>query len=73
MTQEPNDKSKPKKVNGKDYWWCPNHGCFTHHKPTKCKGIGFKPGVQSGNNNNQKNLDSNDKEKNKLARALEAI
>ena len=30
------------KVEGKDYHWCPNHNRWTRHRPSECKGIGFK-------------------------------
>ena len=73
MVKEPDDKSKPKKVDGKEYWWCPNHASYVRHKPSECKGIGFKPGKNAGNSERQKKNDSNSGKKQKLAKALEAI
>jgi hypothetical protein len=43
MTKEPQDKSKSKVVDKKEYWWCPNHKSFVRHKPSECKGVGFRP------------------------------
>lgn len=37
MFKEPTDKSKPKVVNDKEYWWCPKHKCMTRHKPSECR------------------------------------
>ena len=38
------------KVEGKDYHWCPNHNRWTRHRPSECKGIGFKaPKKDQGN------------------------
>ena len=73
MVKEPDDKSKPKKVDGKEYWWCPNHASYICHKPLECKGIGFKPGKNAGNSERQKKNDTNSGKKQKLAKALEAI
>jgi hypothetical protein len=39
-TEEPKDKSKSKTVDGRTYWWCPNHKAFTMHTPQDCRGIG---------------------------------
>jgi hypothetical protein len=58
MTKVPkeNEKRKPKQVNGKDYWWCPNHKAYTVHKPHECKGVGFIPrgGKPAGQNNGER-------------------
>ena len=35
-------EKQSKTVDGKDYHWCPNHSRWTRHKPSDCKGIGFK-------------------------------
>ena len=48
---------KEKSVNGKTWWWCPNHKEWCRHKPEDCKGIcSNKP---SGNNQNQGGNDRN--------------
>ncbi|KAI2496214.1 hypothetical protein MHU86_18309 [Fragilaria crotonensis] len=36
------EKHHSKTVEGKDYYWCPNHNRWTRHRPSECKGIGFK-------------------------------
>ena len=43
MTTSPKVNEKQNKtVEGKDYHWCPNHNRWTRHRPSECKGIGFK-------------------------------
>ena len=37
----PNEPHK-KVVNGKDYYWCPNHQAWVRHLPSKCEGKGIK-------------------------------
>jgi hypothetical protein len=32
------DNEAPKPMNGKDYYWCPNHEHFVIHKPSACRG-----------------------------------
>ena len=43
-THMPDEQSKgnKKKVNGKQYYWCPNHKAWVRHKPEDCRGVGFK-------------------------------
>jgi hypothetical protein len=42
MTQKPKqadiDNEVPKPMNGKDYYWCPNHERYVIHKPSACRG-----------------------------------
>ena len=35
------DKSKPKKVDGKEYWWCSRHKSWGAHKESACEGKGL--------------------------------
>ena len=35
--------AKSKKVDGKDYHWCPTHVAWVRHRPDQCEGKGFKP------------------------------
>jgi hypothetical protein len=65
-----NGEKQHKTVEGKDYHWCPNHNRWTRHKPSECKGIGFKAPIrmEQGNkfaNSNKPNM--------KLSKALAAI
>lgn len=44
MTEAPKSgESKTKTVDDKEYHWCSNHESWTRHKPSECKGKGFKP------------------------------
>lgn len=43
------DINKSKKMNNKEYWWCPNHKSFTRHKPSECHGINTSPRATNGN------------------------
>lgn len=70
MFQEPVDKNEVKIVDGKKYYWCPNHKCWTRHKPSECKGKGFVP--SKGNNKKDvKKIES--KRELKLAKAAESL
>lgn len=62
-------EKQTKSVEGKEYHWCPNHARWTRHKPSDCKGIGFK----GGSNKDQGNKSQHAKPNMKLARALAAI
>lgn len=43
MTQKPKDGEPHTKMMGeKEYHWCPNHEAWTRHKPSECKGKGYK-------------------------------
>jgi hypothetical protein len=43
MTQAPKPGEPTKKVvNGKDYFWCPNHQAWVRHLPADCEGKGVK-------------------------------
>jgi hypothetical protein len=47
MLKEPTgSKPKTKTMNQKEYHWCPNHKCWTRHKPSECNGHN----AQTGNN-----------------------
>ena len=35
---------KSKSVDGKEWHWCPKHEAWVMHKPSECKGLGFRPG-----------------------------
>jgi len=50
MTQEPpeKDKNKSKTYNKKEWWWCPNHKKYCHHRPEKCNGVNVP---ENGDNN----------------------
>lgn len=58
-------ESNSKTVNNKQYWWCPNHNCWTRHKPTECKGVG----INKGDNKDK----GGDNKQRKLTQALAAI
>ena len=59
MTKRPKreDIDKPKKVDGREYWWCPNHKRFTRHKPSECRGVNVNRRQSSGNNHNANQSD----------------
>ncbi|KAI2509497.1 hypothetical protein MHU86_4874 [Fragilaria crotonensis] len=61
-------EKQSKTVEGKDYHWCPNHNRWTRHKPSDCKGIGFKGGPKKDQGN--KGQDSKQPSM-KLAKALQ--
>jgi hypothetical protein len=65
------ERGKSKKVDGKDYWWCPNHKSWTRHKPDECRGVG------QGNTNNTSNTTNSNTNTNnrqlRLTNALETI
>jgi hypothetical protein len=71
MLLKPNDISKSKMVDGKEYWWCPNHECWTRHKPSECMGKGKNPNGQKLNNDSKESKDN--KKKLKIVKAIEAI
>ncbi len=57
------------KVEGKDYHWCPNHNRWTRHRPSECKGIGFKAAPKK----DQGNKFADAKHNLKITNALAAI
>jgi hypothetical protein len=69
------DMDKVKKVNGKEYWWCPNHKCYCRHKASDCKGVGVNP--HSNQKNQQGGNQQQDKAPNnaqiRLASALTSV
>jgi hypothetical protein len=78
MTQKPKqadiDNEVPKPMNGKDYYWCPNHERYVIHKPSACRG---KVGNIAKYNKKQKTTEkdtgaSGDDRALKLASALQA-
>jgi hypothetical protein len=58
-----------KSVESKDYHWCPHHNRWTMHRPSECKGIGFKAPPRRDQGNKFAGLKPNMK----LAKALAAI
>jgi hypothetical protein len=43
MTKKPKEGEPHTKMMGeKEYHWCPNHAAWTRHKPSECKGKGYK-------------------------------
>ena len=71
MSKEPNDKNVAKKVEGKEYWWCPIHKSWTRHKATECKGKGFIPKKAEKLNEGKKRSESQCELK--LAKAAESL
>jgi len=71
MSKEPNDKNVAKKVEGKEYWWCPIHKSWTRHKATECKGKGFIPKKAEKLNEGRKRSES--QRELKLAKAAESL
>jgi hypothetical protein len=72
MLQEPKDKSKPKKVHNKDWWWCPNHKRYALHKPEDCRGTGEEqPPKPPGNSGTEQQ--GAQQPKLRVKQALEAI
>lgn len=69
ITSLPKDgeEHKPKKVDGKEYWWCTALKRWCLHKPVDCRALKGKKETKFGakNNDNKKKL--------KFAKALEAI
>jgi len=70
MLKEPKDKNSSKTVEGKEYWWCPNHKSWTRHKPSKCKGKGYIPNKA---NDSKTTKNSESKRELKLAKAAESL
>ncbi|KAI2497413.1 hypothetical protein MHU86_17071 [Fragilaria crotonensis] len=71
MTTSPKVGEKQNKtVEGKDYHWCPNHNRWTRHRPSECKGIGFKVAAPK---KDQGNKFADAKHNMKLSNALAAI
>ena len=73
MLIPPKDGEKHhKKVDGKDYHWCPKHKACGRHEPKDCQGVGVKV------NNNKPNTkkegkDAQEEKKIQLGQALHAI
>ena len=74
MTKKPNaaDLNKPKRVNDKEYWWCPNHKCFTRHKASDCRGVGVGQNRTTPSQATQGNNGQNGAQL-RLANALSAV
>ena len=71
MTTSPKVGEKQHKtVEGKDYHWCPNHNRWTRHRPSECKGFGFKAAAPK---KDQGNKFADAKHNMKLSNALAAI
>lgn len=71
MTKEPQNKKESKRVNGKDYYWCPNHKSWTRHKPSECKGKGSV--TNKNNKEGGGKAMSKSKRELKLAKAAELL
>jgi hypothetical protein len=65
------ERGKSKKVNGKDYWWCPNHKSWVRHKPDECRGVG-QPGITNTMTATTSNTNSNNRQL-RLTNALATI
>ena len=37
-----NEKSLPKTIKNKEWWWCNNHKSWCRHKPADCRGVEAK-------------------------------
>jgi len=74
LANEPKDK----KVDGKEYHWCPRHLAWTRHKPSECRLVVANhaneqaPGQNKGGNKRE-NLDTKGDKRVKLAQSLSAI
>lgn len=75
---EPRQKKDPK--TGKMNYWCPKHKKFCVHKPSECKGIGYKPMPKDDNTASTvtsaprtEEEKKKEQEKLRIARALVAI
>ena len=66
MTTKPKEgESHTKMVSGKEYHWCNNHQAWTRHKPSECKGKGYKfPSKKSDDTEKKRKPDDNSKDKN---------
>jgi len=63
MTTKPKDgEPRTKMMSGKEYHWCDNHEAWTRHKPSECKGKGYKFPTTTQPNHNKRKPD--DKPKN---------
>jgi hypothetical protein len=72
---KPNEKNN-KEVEGRTYWWCPNHKMWTLHKPSECNGV--KPKRDNKKNDNpESNSDNENNDQNnrklRLKNALQTI
>jgi len=54
-----NQKDKPKTVQGKQYWWCPNHKMWCLHKASECQGVGQNQGNSNSGGNTSHNNQGN--------------
>lgn len=61
MTKPPpnKDKNKSKKVDNKEYWWCPNHKSWVRHKASECRGVNSSSQQQNNNRNEQQRSSNN--------------
>ena len=74
-TTPPRPGQKHTKVfEGRTYHWCPNHNCWTMHKPVDCKKKKEEENVEKESKEEEKTQKSNTSEKKKLKRlALQNI
>jgi S-adenosylmethionine/arginine decarboxylase-like enzyme len=68
MLVKPDNQAKSRKFDGKEWWWCDKHNKYGRHKPSECKGVGYKHGGKT-----TEGQTSNAKKRLKIATALEAI
>ena len=64
-TPKSGEENKPKKVDGKEYWWCTALQRWCQHKPVDCRAL--------KQNKEKKFTGKKDQKKLKFAKALEAI
>jgi hypothetical protein len=57
-----------RKFDGREWWWCDKHNKYGGHKPSECKGIGYK---HDGKTTAGQTSDA--KKRLKMATALKAI
>jgi hypothetical protein len=74
-------EKKSKTVDGKEWHWCPKHAAWVMHKPSECKGLGFRPGNENNADKTTDGVDNAKKGDNatssaaklKLAKALASL
>ena len=63
----------PRTVDGKQYWWCPNHKAWCRHKPQECKGVGTNKSAQKKSNDNKQKQESGGDKKLHFAKAIATV
>lgn len=67
------NEAHTKKVNNREWHWCPSHKAWVRHKPEDCKGLGWKPTPSPVAEKEHSTESTNDTKKFKLTKALEAL